>query len=55
MAVDFMRTMTSLYVKKQVLEERINQLEENIEMKVNQEEVDQLERKLKLLEKDSDG
>ena len=33
MAVNFMRTMTSLHVKQQVLEERINQLEEKIEMK----------------------
>ena len=42
-----MRTMTSLHVKQQVLEERINQLEENIEMKANQEEVDQLREEIK--------
>ena len=46
MAVNFMRTMTSLHVKQQVLEERINQLEK-IEMKANQEEVDQLREEIK--------
>ena len=40
MAVNFMRTVTSLHVKQQVLEERIKQLEEKIEMKAKQEAVD---------------
>ena len=47
MAVNFMRTMTSLHVKQQVLEERINRLEEKIEMKANQEEVNQLREEIK--------
>ena len=47
MAVNFMRTMTSLHVKQHVLEERITQLEEKIKMKVNQEEVDQLREEIK--------
>ena len=47
MGVTFMRTMTSLHVKQQVLGERINQLEEKIEMKVNQKEVDQLREEVK--------
>ena len=47
MAVNFMRTMTSLHVKQQVLEERINQLEEKIERKANQEEVNQLREEIK--------
>ena len=47
MAVNFMRSMTSLHVKQQVLEERINQLEEKIEMKANQEEVNQLREEIK--------
>ena len=49
MAVSFMRTMTSLHVKQQVLEERINQLEEKIEMKANQEEVDHLSEEIKTI------
>ena len=48
MAVNFMRTMTSLHVKQQVLEERINQLEEKIEMKANQE-VDHLREEIKTI------
>lgn len=47
MAVNFMRTMTSLHVKQKVLEERIYQLEEKFKMKVNQEEVDQLREEIK--------
>ena len=46
MRVNFMR---SLHVKQQVLEERINQLEEKIKIKVNQEEVDQLRQEIKNL------
>ena len=46
MAVNFMRAMTSLHVKQQALEDRINQLEDKIVMKVNQE-VDQLREKIK--------
>ena len=41
MAVNFMRTVTSLHVKQQALEDRINQLKDKIVIKVNQE-VDQL-------------
>ena len=38
-----MRTMTSLCIKQQGQEDRINQVDDKIEMKVNKE-VDQLKR-----------
>ena len=43
-AVNFMRIMISLDVK-QILEDRINQLEDNIQLKVNQG-VDQLKEEI---------
>ena len=52
MAVNFMKTMTSPHVKQQVLEERINQqskMDEKIEMKANQEEVDHLREEIKTI------
>ena len=43
--------MTNLHMKQQVLEERVNQLEEKIEMKANQEEVNQLREGIKTVRK----
>ena len=37
MVVNFVGTMTSLHVKQQVLEDKINQLEDKIKIKLNQE------------------
>ena len=47
LVVNFMRTMKENHVKQEILEDRINQLEDKIEMKLNQEEVDQPREEIK--------
>ena len=45
-AVNFMKTMANLHIKHQILEDKVDSLEEKIKNKVDKEEVDQLKEEI---------
>ena len=45
-AVNFMKTMASLHIKHQILEDKVDNLEEKMKNKVDKEEVDQLKEEI---------